>query len=80
MFLLFCNAHREWGGMLKDYYYPRWKTYLAYLQSQLEGENQKEPNLYPMERTWVESHNRYAISGENPVKVAREIFLKYYVK
>ena len=71
-------AHREWGGMLKDYYYPRWKTYLAYLQTQLGGEKQQAPNLYPMERQWVESHNVYEISGENPVKVARELFNKYY--
>ena len=24
-------AHKEWGGMLRDYYLPRWKGYLDYL-------------------------------------------------
>lgn len=24
-------AHKEWGGMLRDYYLPRWTDYIAYL-------------------------------------------------
>ena len=24
-------AHKEWGGMLRDYYLPRWSAYVAYL-------------------------------------------------
>ena len=73
-------AHREWGGMLKDYYYPRWKTYLAYLEGQLKGKNVVAPQLYAHERIWVEAHNQYRVSGENPVQVAKEIFQKYYVE
>ncbi len=26
-------GHREWGGMLKDYYLPRWSLYIDYLAS-----------------------------------------------
>ena len=71
-------AHREWGGMLRDYYYPRWQTYLAHLERQLQGVNEAEPNLYPAERQWVESHNRYKLSGADPVETALRLFAKYY--
>ena len=28
-------AHKEWGGLLKDYYLPRWTTHIAYLKGTL---------------------------------------------
>ena len=71
-------GHKEWGGMLKDYYYPRWEQYLNYLYQQLEGKNTTEPDLYPGERAWVTSHNVYQISGAHPVETAVKIFTKYY--
>ena len=67
-------GHREWGGMLKDYYYPHWKSYLTYLEEQLEGKTVAEPDLYPAEREWVESHNEYKVSQENPVTTANLLF------
>ena len=71
-------GHREWGGMLKDYYYPRWKTYLAFLSDQLDGKEVQEPDLYPAERAWIQSHNQYPLSGDDPVETALELFMKYY--
>lgn len=30
-------AHKEWQGLLKDFYYPRWKTYFEALAAQMEA-------------------------------------------
>lgn len=44
-------GHKEWGGMLKDYYYPRWKNYLDFLKNRLEGGvSSQEPDSYLMEK------------------------------
>lgn len=71
-------AHKEWGGMLKDYYYPRWKTYLDYLEDKLADKNVTEPDLYPMERAWVNSRNVYTFKPADCYSIARQLFYKYY--
>lgn len=73
-------GHREWGGMLKDYYYPRWNVYLNYLSEKLSGKDVKEPDLFPAERKWIESHNEYVLPDEDAVSVAKAMFKKYYNK
>lgn len=30
-------AHKEWQGLLKDFYYPRWQKYWQILQDELDG-------------------------------------------
>ena len=30
-------AHKEWDGLLRDFYYPRWKHFLQILEDELEG-------------------------------------------
>lgn len=37
-------AHKEWGGLLKDYYLPRWTNYIAYLKGTLEGRSLTVPD------------------------------------
>lgn len=32
-------AHKEWGGMLRDYYLPRWRNYIAYLGARWDSRN-----------------------------------------
>lgn len=71
-------AHREWGGMLRDYYYPRWKTYLDDLRRQLDGAKASEDASYDAERRWIESHNVYKLNGEDSVELAVSLFKKYY--
>lgn len=66
--------------MLKDYYYPRWDAYLQFLSDQLQGKKVKEPDLYPAERKWIESHNEYPIKDINVLTLAKKIFEKYYVR
>ena len=38
-------AHKEWQGLLKDFYYPRWKTYFDALLAQMEAQTKPQPEL-----------------------------------
>lgn len=71
-------GHKEWGGMLRDFYYPRWKKYISYLQDKLDGKELKEPEFYPEEREWVESYNKYECTNDNSIILAKLLFYKYF--
>lgn len=66
--------------MLKDYYAPRWKAYIDHLDRNWERRDLPAPNSYPAEQAWVESHQPYSCSNEDPVQTAVELFNKYYRK
>ena len=38
-------AHKEWQGLLKDFYFPRWKTYFAALLAQMQAWQRPQPEL-----------------------------------
>lgn len=46
-------SHREWSGLLRSLYYPRWK---AFFDHQLHGAPQ--PDYYRMECEWVDAASR----------------------
>ena len=71
-------AHREWGGLLKDFYYPRWAKYVHYLKGQLNGKSLVEPDFFGMEIDWVNDRKVYKTSSENPIETALMIFHKYH--
>lgn len=72
-------AHKEWGGMIADYYLPRWTAYVAYLKATLEGQKLQVPDSFEAEKAWVNSHNRYVMANNaEPVKVAKRLFDRYY--
>ena len=39
-------AHKEWNGILKDFYYKRWSTYFASLEDQLNGKPKVDIDFY----------------------------------
>ncbi len=73
-------AHKEWNGLLKDFYYPRWKHYLDILSDELNGKlpvlpvgnsSWKTPDnpaltidWYAMEEPWTLQHNTYSSLSE----------------
>lgn len=72
-------AHKEWGGMLRDYYLPRWTNYIVYLKASLEGQKIDAPDSFLAEKTWVNAHNKYIMEpNTNPVKKAVKLFRKYW--
>lgn len=46
-------ANKEWAGLLKQYYAPRWRAFFAMLAGQLRGRKPQTPDFFSMERTWA---------------------------
>ena len=68
-------AHKEWNGLLKDFYYKRWAAYWQTLQEVLDGKPMVELDYYAMEEPWTLAHNPYASQPEGDcVNVAKEVF------
>lgn len=72
-------AHKEWNGLLKDFYYKRWAAYWQTLQDVLDGKPMVELDYYAMEEPWTLAHNPYALQPEGDcVSVAKEVFNKVF--
>lgn len=68
-------AHREWNGLLRDFYYLRWKTWLDEQLKSFEGGQPKAIDFYALEEPWTLKHYSYASEAEgNPVDIACEIY------
>lgn len=68
-------AHREWNGLLRDFYYLRWKTWLDEQLKSFEGGQPKAIDFYALDEPWTLKHNSYASEAEgNPVDIACEIY------
>jgi len=52
-------SHREWSGLLKGFYLPRWKIYFEYLLDKLEGENPESIDFYDWEEKWTKGTEKY---------------------
>ncbi len=74
-------AHKEWNGLLRDFYYQRWATYFDMLSRCLEGEPYENIDFYVMEEPWTLSHNIYTATGEgDSVEVAKKVFDETFLK
>lgn len=68
-------AHKEWNGLLRDFYYMRWKTFFDELKQQLEGAAPKQIDFYALEEPWTLQHNSYSAEAEgDAIDVAREVY------
>lgn len=52
-------AHKEWAGLLKDFYYPRWKIFFGELQKRLAGQETETIDWYGLEERWTLQQNEY---------------------
>lgn len=72
-------SHREWAGLLKDFYKPRWNMFFQYLRSKLNGQKVKEPDYYSFEKKWTQKYNKYPSQAiYDPIKTSQKIYKKYY--
>jgi len=70
-------AHKEWNGILRDFYYKRWAAYWQTLQDQLDGKPEVKLDYYAMEEPWTLAKNPYGSVPEGScVDVAKEVFEK----
>ena len=68
-------AHKEWNGILKDFYYKRWEAWWKMLQGVLDGGEMQEIDWYAMEEPWTLQHNPYKTEAYGYcIDTAREVF------
>lgn len=74
-------AHKEWNGVLADFYYPRWKAYFEALAATLDGKPMKQLDFYAMDEKWTLQHNVYPYEAQgDAVEFAQTAFNKVFGK
>nr|WP_163628955.1 alpha-N-acetylglucosaminidase [Paludibacter sp. 221] len=75
-------SNREWGGLLKDYYYKRWKLYFDRIKAGTSTPNSTE--FFNMEYEWATTPTTTEpypfVSQSDPLETAAEVFGKYYAE
>lgn len=74
-------AHKEWNGILKDFYYKRWSEYWKTLQDVLDGKQEVKLDYYAMEEPWTLENNHYSSVAEGDcIDVAMDVFNRVFGK
>lgn len=74
-------AHKEWNGVLRDFYYPRWKAYFDALAETFDGKPMKPLDFYAMDEKWTLMHNEYPSKAQgDPVEYSQEAFTRIFGK
>lgn len=74
-------AHKEWNGVLADFYYPRWKAYFESLAATLDGKPMKQLDFYAMDEKWTLQHNVYPYEAQgDAVEFAQTAFENVFGK
>lgn len=77
-YMLHNYAYKEWSGILKDVYYPRWEAFFNNLLAELEGRPTQKIDYFEMDEVWTRQHNAYSSQPTgNSIEIAREVFGKY---
>lgn len=72
-------AHKEWNGILKDFYYMRWERYFDHLSQKMEGKNPPAIDYYALEEPWTKATNPYAPQAEGDcVTTAKKVFAEAF--
>ena len=70
-------AHKDWNGLLRDFYYNRWKVWIDRQKAQLNGAPVKAIDFYAIEEPWTKQTNPYSSQAEGDViEVAKEVYAK----
>ncbi len=68
-------AHKEWSGLLRDFYYLRWKTWIDRQTARLEGIPAEEIDFYALEEPWTRQTCPYPAEAEGDgVETAQEVY------
>lgn len=52
-------ANKEWNGMMRYFYYPRWQMFINDCMNTLRGEKTTRPDFYNDEVNWAKDQNMY---------------------
>lgn len=68
-------AHKEWNGILKDFYYNRWKTFFDALEMEMDGAGEQVIDFFAVEEPWTGERKPYPAQALcDPVSTAAEVF------
>jgi alpha-N-acetylglucosaminidase len=76
-------SNRQWAGLIKGFYKPRWQQYFEYMkQKMLHGDrmetNDFETAIKDWEWKWVNAHDDYASTPQgNVYEIVNNLFKKY---
>ncbi|WP_195370289.1 MULTISPECIES: alpha-N-acetylglucosaminidase [Parabacteroides] len=72
-------AHKEWNGILKDFYYMRWKAYFDNLTLKMNGKNPEEIDFYALEEPWTKETDPYPSKpGNDCIPTVKHIFKEIF--
>lgn len=72
-------AHKEWSGVLRDFYFPRWKAYFDALSATFDGHPMPTFDFYAMDEKWTLQHNEYpSVAQGDAVEFAQEAYDKVF--
>lgn len=72
-------SHREWNGLLKDFYYQRWSAFFDCLSQRLNGNKVSDIDYYSMEEPWTKANNAYdAVGTGQCISTAKSIFNRFF--
>ena len=69
-------SNRQWAGMLKGFYYPRWERFFKALEDGKPVPDSSE--WFSIEEAWTHEKGRSETYEENPADVAEELYMKYF--
>lgn len=55
------TGQKEWSGLIRDYYYPRWQLFFNWLNRRAAGQHVVPPRFTTLEKEWTESHEQSQI-------------------
>lgn len=72
-------AYKNYAGLMKDYYLPRWENFLTQMEESLEDRSIKPRyNAQAAEIDWVKQTNSYLTQASgDPIALANEFLAKY---
>ncbi len=74
-------AHKEWSGLLSDFYKPRWEMFFNNLQQKLDGKNPPKPDYPKFEKEWTKKTDSFpAKAVTDPINQSLKMYNKYYTK
>ncbi len=74
-------ANRQYAGLTKDYYYPRWEKWISSLRETFDEEDYEDYTFdegFELGWNWSLDHNAYTTEASGNVKeLAKKIFAEY---
>lgn len=72
-------AHREWGGLIEDFYLPRWEYFIASLTKELDTKKGNEVIYFKFADDWNHQKKSYPAEPiDDSFEVSHHIYETYF--